>query len=141
MKQVLYLYARDIAMCMMASLVLTAGCTSRENAANIQQPKQVGETRTKSQTNFDQQRQNTEKQTRPEVEKEREIAQEQANQALDQDAVAAIDQTQNAIKAISQNKKNDALAAIETATGKINILLARNAKGGADPGRLAGRSD
>ena len=32
------------------------------------------------------------------------------------------------MKEISQNKKNDALAAIEAATGKINIVLARNAK-------------
>ncbi len=128
MKQAFYLYARATAMFMVASLVLAGGCKSGENTANIPQAKQVGEPQPQSQTNFDQQRQNAEKQTRPEVEKERQSAQEQANQALDQDAIAAINQTQNAIKAISQNKKNDALAAIEAATGKINILLARNAK-------------
>ena len=128
MKQAFYLYARATAMLMVASLVLAAGCRSGENATNISQAKPVGETQPQAQTNFDEQRQNAEKQARPEVEKERQSAQEQANQALDQDAVAAINDTQNAIKAISQSNKNDALAAIEAATGKIDILLARNAK-------------
>ncbi len=128
MNQAFYLYARAIAMLMVASLVLAAGCKSGENTANISQAKRVGETQPQSQANFDEQRQNAEKQARPEVEKERQSAQLQANQALDQDAIAAINQTQNAIKAISQSKKNDALAAIEAATGKIDVLLARNAK-------------
>ena len=128
MNQAFYLYARAIAMLMVASLVLAAGCKSAENTANVSQAKRVGETQPQPQANFDEQRQNAEKQARPEVEKERQSAQEQANQALDQDAVAAINDTQNAIKAISQSNKNDALAAIEAATGKIDILLARNAK-------------
>jgi hypothetical protein len=128
MKQAFYLYARATAMLMVASLVLAAGCRSGENATNISQAKPVGETQPQAQANFDEQRQNAEKQARPEVEKERQSAQEQANQALDQDAIAAINDTQNAIKAISQSNKNDALAAIEAATGKIDILLARNAK-------------
>ena len=128
MKQAFYLYARAITMLLVASLVLAAGCKSGENTANVSQAKRVGETQPQSQASFDQRRQNAENQTRPEVEKERQSAQEQANQALDQDAVAAINETQNAIKAISQNKKNDALAAIEAATGKIDILLARNVK-------------
>ena len=128
MKQAFYLYARAIAMCMMASLVLAAGCKSGEDTPNVPQVKPAGETQPQSQANFDQQRQNAEKQTHPDVEKERRSAQEQASQALDQDALAAINETQNAIMAISQNKKNDALAAIEAATGKIDILLARNAK-------------
>lgn len=128
MKQPFYNYARPIAMFMVASLALVAGCKSRENSANVPQAAREGEAQPQSQANFDEQRQNAEKQTRPEVEKERQSAQEQANQALDQDAIAAIRQTQNAITAISQNKKSDALAAIEAATGKINVLLARNAK-------------
>ncbi len=128
MKRAFYLFARAITMFMVASLVLAGGCKSGENTANAPQATRVGNAQPESQANFDQQRQNAEKQTRPEVEKERQSAQEQANQALDQDAIAAINQTQNAIKAISQNKKDDALAAIEAATGKINILLARNAK-------------
>ena len=128
MRQAFYLYARAIAMFMVASLLLAGGCKSRDSSANAPQAKPLGETQPQSQANFDQQRQNAEKQVRPEVEKERQSAQEQANQALDQDAIAAINQTQNALKAVSQNKKNDALAAIEAATGKINILVARNAK-------------
>jgi hypothetical protein len=128
MKQPFYHYARAIAMFMVASLMLVAGCKSREDSANVPQAKRGGETQPQSQANFDQQRQNAEKQTRPEVEKERQSAKSQANQALDQDAIAAINQTQNAIKAISQSKKNDALAAIEAATGKIDVLVARNAK-------------
>src|ERR1700733_34293 len=128
MKQAFYLYARAITMLLVASLVLAAGCKSGDNTANVSQAKRVGETQPQPQANFDEQRQNAEKQARPEVEKERQIAQEQANQALDQDAIAAINETQNAINAISQNKKNDALAAIEAATRKIYILLGRNAK-------------
>ncbi|KAA6460371.1 YfdX family protein [Acidobacteria bacterium AB60] len=128
MRQPFHSSARPIAMFMIVSLALVAGCKSRENPANVPQATREGEAQPKSQANFDQQRQNAEKQTRPEVEKERQTAQDQANQTLDQDAIAAINQTQNAIEAISQNKKNDALAAIEAATGKINILLARNAK-------------
>ena len=128
MKQAFSLYGRAITMIMAASLVMAAGCKSGETPSNAPQAKHADETQPQSQASFDQQRQNAEEQTRPEVEKERQSAQEQANQALDQDAIAAINQTQYAIKAISQNKKNDALAAIEAATGKINILLARNAK-------------
>ena len=128
MKQPFYLYARAIAMLMVASLVLAAGCKSGQSATNISQAKPVSETQSQSQANFDEQRQNAENQARPELEKERQTAQDQANQTLDQDAIAAINDTQNAIKAISQNKKNDALAAIEAATGKIDILLARNVK-------------
>lgn len=128
MRQTFHLYARAIALSMLASLLLATGCKSRESSANAPKVKPATEAQTPSRANFDQQRQNAEKQTRPEVEKERESAQEKADQALDRDAITVIDQTQNAIKAISQNKKNDALAAIEAATGKVNILLARNAK-------------
>ena len=74
MKQAFYLYARAIAMFMVASLMLVVGCKSGENTANVSQAKQVGETQPQSQANFDQQRQNAEKQTRPEVEKERQSA-------------------------------------------------------------------
>ena len=65
-------------------------------------------------------------QARPDVEKQRKDAEQQAEKTLDKEAVAAIDKTQAAIKAIAANKTDEALAAIEQATGKINILLARN---------------
>ncbi|WP_437276786.1 hypothetical protein WME90_36865 [Sorangium sp. So ce375] len=43
----------------------------------------------------------------------------------DQEAVAAIAETRNALKAIAEDKRDDAVAALERATGKVSILLAR----------------
>lgn len=125
MRQPIYIYGRWIAIFIASCLVLIAGCSSSNTAANAPQAKP--QTQAQSQPNFEQQRQAAEKQASPEVEKERQSAKDQTDQSLDQDAVAAIDQTRSAIDAIAANKKSDALAAIEAATGKINILLARNA--------------
>jgi YfdX protein len=72
------------------------------------------------------QRKQAEQQTRPDVEKQRRETEEEAKRDLDQHAKAAIDETQKAVNAIAQNKSDEALSAIEQATGKINILLARN---------------
>ena len=77
-------------------------------------------------SSFDKQRQQAEQQARPGVEKERKQAEDEAGKSLDRDAIAAIAETQKAIDAIASNKSDQALAAIERATGKINILLARN---------------
>ncbi|RSU72061.1 hypothetical protein DAH54_24415, partial [Sphingomonas koreensis] len=41
------------------------------------------------------------------------------------EAVAAVRETQNALTAIDQNKNDDAIAALERATGKLEIVLAR----------------
>ena len=65
-------------------------------------------------------------QARPEVEQERKQAEEKAQQTLDKEAIAAVDETTKAVKAIAENKKDEALATIERAIGKINVLLARN---------------
>jgi YfdX protein len=81
---------------------------------------------TQPQPNLDTQRQQAEQQSRPGVEKERKKAEDEAGKNLDQDAMAAISETQKAIDAISSHKSDQALAAIERATGKINVLLARN---------------
>jgi hypothetical protein len=81
---------------------------------------------TQPQSNLDTQRQQAEQQARPGVEKERKKAEDEAGRNLDQDAMAAISETQKAIDAIASNKSDQALAAIERATGKINVLLARN---------------
>ncbi len=43
-----------------------------------------------------------------------------------QEAVTARRETQNAILAIDSNKPGDAIAALERATGKLEIVLARN---------------
>jgi hypothetical protein len=67
-----------------------------------------------------------EQQFRPEIESQRQQSENEARQTVDQEAIAAITQTEHAIESITQNKKEDSLAAIERATGKINILLARN---------------
>lgn len=64
--------------------------------------------------------------TKPEIEKERKDIEEQTEKTVDKEAVAAIAETRNAVKAIAANKTDEALKAIERATGKINILLARN---------------
>lgn len=71
-------------------------------------------------------RQKSEQQARPEVEQQRKEAEEEAKKQLDEDAKAAIEQTRKAVESISQNKTDEALSEIEQATGKINILLARN---------------
>jgi hypothetical protein len=72
------------------------------------------------------QREQAEQQARPEVEKQRKQAEDEARKSLDQDAKTAIAQTRKAVEALSKNKIDDALSDIEQATGKINMLLARN---------------
>jgi hypothetical protein len=72
------------------------------------------------------QREQAEQQARPEVEKQRKQAEDEARKSLDQDAKTAIEQTRNAVEALSKNKIDEALSDIEQATGKINMLLARN---------------
>lgn len=62
---------------------------------------------------------------RPEVEKQRKEAEQQGEKTLDKEAVAAIAETRNALKAIAEDKRDDAVAALERATGKVSILLAR----------------
>lgn len=44
------------------------------------------------------------------------------------EAMAAIGETQNALKALDDGKKSDALAALERATGKLELILAREPK-------------
>lgn len=83
-------------------------------------------TRGQGQANVEKQRSDAQKQARPDLEKQRQEAQRQGEQNLDKDAVAAIQETRNAINAIAANNTSEALAAIERATGKINVLTARN---------------
>jgi hypothetical protein len=86
-----------------------------------------------NQANADKQRQDTEKQARPDLEKQRQQMEQQGQQQLDQDAVAALEETQKAIKAISASNTSEAMAAIERATGKLNVLLARHPEKGLIP--------
>ena len=83
-------------------------------------------TDTQAQSTVEIQRNSAEQQTRPELEKCRKEAEQQAQKLLDKDAIAAIQQTAKAIDSIAAGKTADALQLIEEATGKINIVLARN---------------
>jgi hypothetical protein len=65
-------------------------------------------------------------QARPQIEQQRRQAEQQAQQSMDRDAAAALEETQRAINAIADGKTDDALAALERASGKINVLLGRN---------------
>ena len=75
---------------------------------------------------LEQQRKQANQRIRPEVEAERAQAQDQAAKTLDNEAIAAIQQTERALVAIAEDRVDEALAAIEQATGKINVLLSRN---------------
>ena len=109
-------------------LMLIVGCSSSEKPSSTAEAKsQVqAQPQPQSKQNFQQQRQAAESQARPDIEKEREKVKEKADQSLDQDAIAAVTETQTALDDIAANKKGGAMSALETATGKINILLARN---------------
>jgi hypothetical protein len=106
-------------------LLAVAGCNSGK-PSGVTDRSEPAKTSPAPASDFQKQHQQAEQQLRPGIEAEREKDQKEAEQALDQDAIAAIEQTDSAIKAIAANNKNDAMAAIEAATGKINILLARN---------------
>jgi hypothetical protein len=67
-----------------------------------------------------------EAQARPEIERQRKQAEEQARKSLDAEAVAAIEETRNALRAIADGRSEEALAAIERASGKVNVLVGRN---------------
>ncbi|HEV2319908.1 MAG TPA: YfdX family protein [Verrucomicrobiae bacterium] len=67
-----------------------------------------------------------EQKVRPEVEQQRKEAEQTAEKNLDQDAIAAIEATGKAIQAIADGKTDEALSEIEQATGKIDVLMARN---------------
>src|ERR1700760_3890676 len=63
---------------------------------------------------------------RPELDKQRDEAEQEAAQTLDKEAIAAVQETIGAVRALSESKTNLALQAMESATGKIDIVLARN---------------
>ena len=83
-------------------------------------------TDTQAKPTLEMQRNRAEQQARPDLEKWRKEGEQQALKALDKDAIAAIEQTGEAIDSIAAGKTADALKGIEEATGKVNIVLARN---------------
>ena len=86
----------------------------------------LGQDQTQGSSQVEKQRQQAEQKAQPEVEQERKQAEQKAEKNLDQEAISAVEETSSAIKAIADNKTDEAFAAIERATGKINILTARN---------------
>jgi hypothetical protein len=60
------------------------------------------------------------------IDKQLKEAEQRAAQMLDKEAIVAIEQAVNAVHFIENNKPNDAVAAIERARGKIDVLLPRN---------------
>jgi hypothetical protein len=123
----LLVIASSLALCL-GTISCTSTKSSNETTSTDASTKPPAQTQTQTQNppDFDKQRQDAEQQARPGVEKERKQAEEEAGKSLDQDAIAAIAKTQVAIDAIASNKTDKALQAIEQATGKINVLLARN---------------
>ena len=83
-------------------------------------------TDTQAKPTLEMQRNRAEQQARPNLEKWRNEAERQALKTLDKDAIAAIEQTVQAIDSIAAGKTAEALKGIEEATGKVNIVLARN---------------
>jgi hypothetical protein len=106
-------------------LLVIAGCNSSKpnDRTGITEPPKAS---SPSSPDSQKQQQEAEQQFRPDIEAQRQQNEAQAKGTLDQDAIAAVGFTGEAIKLITENKKDDALASIERATGKINILIARN---------------
>jgi hypothetical protein len=65
-------------------------------------------------------------QARADVESRRSDAEQRARQDLDRDAIQAVEETRRALQALADGKTDDAVAAIERATGKIDVLTARH---------------
>jgi hypothetical protein len=116
----------EIIFFIVACLFVIGGCQSSKptNTASTNEPTTTSPP--SSTSDIQKQHREAEQQLRPEIEAQRQQNENEAKQALDQGAIAAVSETEGAIKFISENKKDEALAAIEQATGKINILLARN---------------
>jgi hypothetical protein len=108
----------------LAACMGLAGCDSNRSTTEAKQASPSAQPQVEQNTSAS--RQDAEREVRPEVEKQRNEQSRQAQSTLNQDAIGAIDETRNAIKAIGAGKNREALSDIETATGKINILLARN---------------
>jgi len=128
MKDVINILLAPAIAILLALCLTLASCSSAKNSNDNSTVNAATQTQNQTQSppNLQKQRQEAEQQARPDIEKERKQAEDEASKNLDQEAKAAIDETQKAIDAIAANKNDQALAAIEQATGKINILLARN---------------
>lgn len=111
---------------LLASCIVLSACGATRSAERSTNGGTQTQPQSKAQTDLDKQRQTAQQQVQPEVENQRRQIEEEGKKGLDQEAVVAVNDTQKAIDAIAADKSDHALAAIEEATGKINILLARN---------------
>ena len=127
MKDTIYMLAFVVSVSLVSCLNLTS-CSSRssDTASQATAPVQAAAPQSQAQPDVNTQKKEAEQQARPEIEKQRQQAQQDAEKNLDKEAIAAIEETNKAVSAIAANKPDEARAAIERATGKINILVARN---------------
>ncbi|HLQ76506.1 MAG TPA: YfdX family protein [Terriglobia bacterium] len=124
MKRTTVVLAYQTSLLLALSLGL-AGCRgSQEAKGSVTET--PAPTQAHAQVDVTKQQKEAEQQARPDIEKQRSEAEQQAGKTLDQEAISAIGETQDAVKAIAGNRMTEAVSAIERATGKINILLARN---------------
>lgn len=114
-----YLTAIFVALCLAAASCDNSQETPRNAKASNAQTAQTPTDKTQGQTR-------NETYAQPDVESQRRDAEQQAQRTIDQEAVVAIAETHNALRSIAANNTAEALSAIERATGKIDILLARN---------------
>jgi YfdX protein len=106
-------------------LLFATGCQSKQPSETPATPSTSSPPPSNS-SDIQKQHEEAERQFRPDIESQRQQEEKQAQQSLDQDAIAAVQQTEQAVQDIAADKKNNALSDIEKATGKINILTARN---------------
>jgi hypothetical protein len=125
MKDITGVLTLTLMMMSLASCLILASCTSKESNKNTG-PSNARTQSAASSSDVETQRKQAEQQARPEVENQRKQTEQEAEKTLEKEATEAIEKTQKAVNAIAANKPDEALAAIEQATGKINILLARN---------------
>jgi hypothetical protein len=104
-----------------------ASCSHTKSENPTAAPAQnTTQSQAQSQSDIEKQQKQAEEQARPDIEKQRQQAKQEGEKSIDKDAIAAIDETNKAVAAISANKIDEARAAIERATGKIEVLVARN---------------
>ena len=100
----------------------TMGPTSKDQGTTTS----GGRTAAQVQADLEEQRRQANQRTRPELEAQRRQAEDEAEKSLDKEAIAVVQQTERALIAIAEDRIEEALNAIEQATGKINILLSSN---------------
>jgi hypothetical protein len=126
MKDAGYVLAPLLGVPLLLCLALASCSSTKSDRSSAAAAPERTPSQSQSRSDLQKQRTDAEQQARPEIDKQRQEAQQQAEKTLDKEAIEAIQETNRAVKAISENKTDEALAAIERATGKINVLLARN---------------